>query len=137
MIAAQNKSYYETIFEQLLLDDPEIPPFEREYRFHPTRMWRFDFAWPEHMLALEIEGGAYGRPVICHNCGARVMRRLKDGRNIMIREGGRHTSGKGFEKDLEKYGEAAVLGWRVIRINDKMIERKTGEDMVKRAINNG
>ena len=28
----------------------------REHRFHPTRRWRFDFAWPELKLAVEAEG---------------------------------------------------------------------------------
>ena len=26
---------------------------------HPTRRWRFDFAWPDPMVAVEIEGGLY------------------------------------------------------------------------------
>jgi len=29
---------------------------EREYAFHPERKWRFDFAWPQFNLAVEIEG---------------------------------------------------------------------------------
>lgn len=28
-----------------------------EYRFHPTRKWRFDFAIPHIKVAIEIEGG--------------------------------------------------------------------------------
>ena len=28
----------------------------REYKFHPRRDWRFDFAWPEKKLAVEIQG---------------------------------------------------------------------------------
>src|SRR6187551_2874790 len=28
-----------------------------EHRFHPTRKWRFDYAFPIAMLAVEIEGG--------------------------------------------------------------------------------
>ena len=31
----------------------------REFKFHPERRWRFDFAWPEHKLAVEIEGGVH------------------------------------------------------------------------------
>lgn len=61
-----------------------------EYRFHPLRRWRFDFAWPERMLALEIEGGIWTR--------------------------GRHVRGQGFLADLEKYNEAAIMGWRIIRL---------------------
>ena len=26
-------------------------------RFAPPRRWRFDFAWPERFLAVEVEGG--------------------------------------------------------------------------------
>lgn len=30
-----------------------------EYRFHPAREWRFDFAIPERHVAIEVEGGAF------------------------------------------------------------------------------
>lgn len=66
-----------------------LPTPELEYRFHPTRRWRFDYAWPEQKVALEQEGGVWS--------------------------GGRHTSGAGFMKDCEKYNTATVMGWRIIR----------------------
>ena len=28
----------------------------REYRFHPTRRWRLDFAFPSQRLAVEVDG---------------------------------------------------------------------------------
>tara|TARA_R110002126_G_scaffold288065_2_gene441348 strand:+ start:900 stop:1049 length:150 start_codon:yes stop_codon:yes gene_type:complete len=31
-----------------------IPTPEAEYRFHPTRRWRFDFARPDKKLAVEV-----------------------------------------------------------------------------------
>jgi very-short-patch-repair endonuclease len=62
---------------------------EREYLFHPTRKFRFDFAFPAEKLAVEIEG--------------------------LTREGGRHQRRSGYTVDCVKYSEAAVLGWRVIR----------------------
>lgn len=62
----------------------------RQYRFHPVRHWLFDFAWPDIRLAVEVEGGLWVR--------------------------GRHNSPKGFIGDCEKYGEAAVLGWQVVRV---------------------
>lgn len=34
-------------------------PFEREYKFHPDRGWRFDFAIPHKRLAIELEGGVH------------------------------------------------------------------------------
>ncbi len=67
---------------------PDIPP-QREYRFHPTRRWRFDVAWPEHKVAVELEGGVWTL--------------------------GRHTRGKGYCADMQKYNAAIELGWRVVR----------------------
>lgn len=73
-----------------------IVGWEREYRFAPPRRWRFDFAWPEHKLAIEVDGGTWS--------------------------GGRHVRGSGVEKDSEKYSTAAVLGWRVIRCTRAQVE---------------
>jgi very-short-patch-repair endonuclease len=68
---------------------------EREYRFHPERRWRFDFAWPDKKVALEVEGGTWSN--------------------------GAHTRGKHFESDCEKYNEAAIAGWHVIRVTTDMV----------------
>lgn len=67
--------------------------FVPEYKFHPTRRWRFDFAKPDEKIAVECEGGVW--------------------------TGGRHTRGSGFVKDTEKYNQAAILGWRVLRYCSK------------------
>lgn len=64
-------------------------PAAREYRFDPLRRWRFDFAWPEYHLAVEVEG--------------------------LIWTGGRHQRIAGFEADTEKYNAAAAAGWTVLR----------------------
>jgi len=71
--------------------------YEREHKFHPTRKWRFDFAFPEKMLAVEIEGGVW--------------------------TGGRHTRGKGFVSDMEKYNAAAALGWTVMRFTTQQSKK--------------
>lgn len=73
----------------------KLPEPVREYRFHPERRWRFDFAWPDLRVAAEVEGGIYS--------------------------GGRHTRGKGFERDAEKYNQATVMGWDVLRFSAGMI----------------
>jgi very-short-patch-repair endonuclease len=70
---------------------------EREFRFHPVMLWRFDFAWPAHMLAVEIEGGIWS--------------------------GGAHTRGKHFESDCAKYAAATLMGWRVLRYSTGMVLR--------------
>ena len=63
---------------------------KREYRFHPTREWRFDFAIPAVRVAIEVEGGVWN--------------------------GGRHFRPEGYLRDMEKYNEAAACGWLVIRV---------------------
>lgn len=70
---------------------------EKEYKFHPTRKWRFDFAWPDIKFAVEVEGGIFVN--------------------------GAHTRGAHFRSDCEKYAEALLLGWRVLRVEDSMIKK--------------
>jgi hypothetical protein len=78
---------------QSLFAKHNLPVPVAEYQFHPERRWRFDWAWPEHKIAVEIEGGIW--------------------------TGGRHTSPKGFFADMEKKNAAAVLGWRILYITPK------------------
>lgn len=79
-----------------------LPRPEREWKFEVKRRWRFDYAWPQQMIALEVEGGVW--------------------------TGGRHTRGAGFLKDVEKYNRAAVLGWRLLRVTpDKLVSFGTFE----------
>lgn len=82
-------------------------PFEREYVFHQSRRWRFDFALVEHLIAIEIEGA------------------------IWKKGGGGHSHPSGIESDIEKYNAAAMLGWRVLRFQpDKHVRTGTGIAMV-------
>jgi very-short-patch-repair endonuclease len=81
-----------------------------EWRFHPTRRWRFDWAWPDRKLALEIDGGLW-QP-----------------------GGGRHNRGVGYVKDLEKLNEATILGWRVLRVQPQDMTSGRGADLVARAL---
>ncbi len=76
-------------FERLLRS-VGLPAPVREHRFHPVRRWRFDYAWLEQKVALEVDGGVW--------------------------TGGRHTRGAGFVKDMEKLNAAVVAGWRVVRV---------------------
>ena len=78
------------------LKSVKAPPWVVEHRFDAVRRWRFDFAWPDLLLAVECEGGTW--------------------------TGGRHTTPQGFEADCEKYAEALLAGWRVLRVTKSMIE---------------
>ena len=63
--------------------------------------WRFDFAWPNEKVAVELEGGTWIR--------------------------GAHTRGGHYRSDCEKYNFAQILGWKVLRFTGDMLE----EDPVK------
>lgn len=73
-----------------------LPEPVREHRFHPVRRWRFDFAWPDRKIAVEVDGGTWS--------------------------GGRHSRGGGYEKDAEKLNAAAVDGWRILRVTSAMVK---------------
>jgi len=85
--------------------------------------WRFDFAWSDKKVAVECEGGTYGKPVHCHNCGAAVMRQTKGGSLALVYgAAGRHGRGAGYRGDVEKYNAASIrLGWRIIRVTTDML----------------
>lgn len=88
----------------------------REYHFHPTRKFRFDFADPDLKLAVEAEGGIW-----------------KGGKGGGVKQGA-HTSGHGYEKDIFKYNEAAILGWCLIRVTGDMIKSGEALTIIERAI---
>lgn len=111
-----------------------------EHRFHPDRMWRFDFAWPDRKVAIEFQGGTFGRVVTCDRCfdgpgvPHKVRRRLKDGREIPVREGGHHNTGEGLMRDFEKSNAAQELGWRVLLCTDKHLKTWDFVELVGRLI---
>ena len=90
----------------LLLRHYKIP-FHREFRFHKTRRWRFDFVigdFPSMIkIAIEVEGGIYSN--------------------------GRHTRGSGYSADLIKYNTALLGGWRVLRYTTKQIDQDVINDI--------
>ena len=87
-----------------------IPEPVPEYHFAQSisRRWRFDYAWPLRKLALEVEGGLWTN--------------------------GRHSRGKGAIADLEKYSEAAILGWRLLYCTPAEMHNGVALDRVIRAL---
>lgn len=65
-----------------------LPLPVREHRFDAVRRWRFDFAWPEWMLAVEVDGGEWVR--------------------------GNHYRSEGLAADREKTLAADRAGWQVL-----------------------
>lgn len=74
----------------------KVPEPVMELRFAPPRRWRFDLAWVERMVAVEVEGGVWTR--------------------------GRHSRGAGMVADMTKYNEATLRGWRVLRVTGAHID---------------
>ena len=71
---------------------PDLGVLKFEYMFAKNdlgRRWRFDYAFPESLVAVEFDGGLFVR--------------------------GRHNRGRGMIADHEKFNAAAALGWRVLR----------------------
>lgn len=108
-----------------------IPEPTKEHMFAKPRRFRIDFAWPDVRLAVEIDGGTYGRTVQCHNCKQTVKQKLKNGRMIAVRLGGRHNS-SGVERDMEKLNLLAAHGWTVLRYIPKKIDFKQIAEMYNR-----
>jgi hypothetical protein len=79
------KSGLERDFDQLLARHPEIPPPERNVYIDG---WEIDCYWPEHKLAVELDGRPY------------------------------HIAVRDMEKDKLKDAKLLRLGIRVLRITD-------------------
>ncbi len=85
-----------------------LPEPEREYRAIKGRMFRFDFAWLEQRLLVEVNGGNWVR--------------------------GRHARPLGLKNDYEKLNLAMLAGWRVMQFDGTMIKNGEALDMIAKAL---
>ena len=92
-----------------------LPEPTMEYSFAaPERKWRWDMAYPDIKLAIEVDGGTWS--------------------------GGRHTSGSGFSKDCEKHNAGVLRGWALLRFTTDMVTHGVRnrfpppEEVIKEAI---
>lgn len=90
-----------------LWKDLDGPALEREWRFHQTRQFRFDFAHLSSKTAIECEGGAY-------------------------KGKGRHFSVTGFTNDAIKYNLATLAGWSVFRLPGQLVNAENIRPIVER-----
>ena len=81
-----------------------------EHQFHPTRKWRFDFAWNIEgtKVYLEVNGGIWVT--------------------------GRHSRGASMKKDWEKQNAATLLGWRGLWVEPRELCLKETADMIRKAL---
>ena len=78
-------------FEQLwaVIDGPA---YVTELQVVEDRKFRFDYAWPEEWVALELQGGIY-----------------------LAGKGG-HVAPKRFQNDCDKFNRAVCAGWRPCKL---------------------
>jgi len=93
---------------------------ERQYRFHPERKWKIDFAWPQctvydfdgepepKHIALEVNGGTYSH--------------------------GSHSRGPRQRGDYEKWSELSLMGWTLILVDCKDVREGVHVERVLRAL---
>lgn len=74
----------------------------------PGRRYRFDFAYLEARLAVEVSGQIWHK--------------------------GAHTSGRGVTRDAAKANELACIGWRLLVFTPEMIADGTARDFTRRAL---
>jgi hypothetical protein len=79
-----------------------------EHPVCPERRFRYDYAWPEHHLALEVEGGVFSRQA--------------------------HGSISGILRDIEKYNLGAVNGYRILRVLPRDLPTSATMDLIRRAL---
>lgn len=102
-----SSSELEELFE-LQLVEAGAPEWVRELRFHSVRRFRFDFAWPDRLFAVELEGGTWNF--------------------------GRHNRPDGFAKDCVKYNLATMNEWRFLRFDSKMVADRTALTLTLEAL---
>lgn len=103
----------DTFAQQLQWSD--LPEPEREYKFAKSmkRQWRFDFCWPDFMVAVELEGGIFNS----HRSG--------------------HSSITGMKRDIDKGNAATLLGWRVLRFHTDHVKDGIALQMTEQALRGG
>lgn len=89
--AEEKKSTLERRFDTLA-KIYALPVYVTQYQFHPVRKWPFDIAWPDSMVAIEIQGET------------------------------NHARYHRLTKDAEKHNAATLLGWRILYVTGEMLK---------------
>lgn len=82
--------------------------FVQEFRFNADRKWKADFHLTGTMILIEVEGGIWSN--------------------------GRHTRGKGYIVDMEKYNSAQELGYSVYRYSTEQVKSGLAIEEIRRLI---
>jgi very-short-patch-repair endonuclease len=101
-------SSLEKLLTFYILAELDIPQPTFEYKFHTKRKFRWDMAWVDQKLAVEVLGG------------------------IWIKGG--HNTGKGITRDCEKLDEGVKLGWKVLQFTKEQIESGYAVEAIKEVL---
>lgn len=102
-----------------MLTEHGLGPFETEYPFARAalnRGWLFDIAWPRLGVAVEIEGGIFGKGGPDGGKPCVLCKQMPKGA---------HGSASGILRDIEKYNAGLMLGWRIYRVPTNAITWET------------
>ncbi len=91
-----------------------LPPDQQNF-VHPYRPWagrsHVDFAWPDVKVYVELQGGVWGKPQRCPNCGMTIRG-----------QGGAHVRGARYTQDCEKHNRLVAEGWAPFNLTTAMLE---------------
>jgi hypothetical protein len=85
-----------------------LPIPTAQYHFARPRLWRFDLAYVDKKIAIEIHGGTWIQ--------------------------GRHVRGEGFHADRVKMNEAQLLGWMVLEFTEADVRNAGAVGVIERAL---
>jgi hypothetical protein len=94
-----------------------VPCREHAFALDMNRRWRFDFAWPEVKLAVEL----HGLVVVRAASGAQIVR-------------GCHGTVPGMIRDMDKRNAAILLGWNVLTFCQNHFSGDAAIAMTQRAL---
>lgn len=97
----------ESLVEQLLRID--LPDFVSDYRWHSTRQWKWDIAFIDQRIAIEVDGAR------------------QDGK-------GDHQTEQGMTNDCQKQCNGILWGWTVLRVTATMVKSGEAADLIQRTI---
>jgi very-short-patch-repair endonuclease len=92
-----------------------LPGPTPEFKFHPVRKWRIDFAFVEQKLAVEINGG--------------IWISGKSGR------GGAHSLPSNIIRDMEKGNELSIMGWHLLQFTPAQVRNGEAISTIERYFN--
>lgn len=86
------------------------PKHHSQYRAIHGRRFAWDFAWPEHRLLVEVQGGTFAKGKMGH------------------------STGMGQHRDMGKGNLAVLEGWRVLYFDEKMVKSGQALRWVQQAL---